>query len=73
MSDFYPLRRRDVHQTWARVVFGLIIVGMVLTLLVLPRGTRQTARGVRGPTVRPQSDTQPLPPPSLARTRSLAV
>ena len=55
------------------VVFGLIVFVMVLTLAVAPRGTRRTLPGVRGPAVRPQSDTRPMPPPAVARLRGLAA
>ena len=72
MSDSYLLRRRDPYRTWAWFAFGLIVFAMVLAF-VLPHSTRRDVAGSRGPTVRPQSDTRPMPPPSVARTRGLAA
>jgi len=73
MSDSYPLRRRDTHPTWAWLVFGIIVLAMVLALSVHPHGTSRHLTGARGPSVRPQSDSRPMPPPSVARTRGLAA
>lgn len=73
MSDPYALRRRDTHRTWGWCAFGLIVLATALALFVLPRSSRQNEVGSRGPTVRPQSDTRPMPPPSVARTRGLAA
>ena len=73
MSDSYVLRRRATHHTWALVAFGLIVLATVLALVVRPRSPSRDAIGSRGPTVRPQSDTRPMPPPSVARTRGLAA
>jgi hypothetical protein len=72
MSDTYPLRR-GTQRPWIWFAFGLIVVAMVLTLAVLPRGNRRAVAGSRGPTARPQSDTRPMPPPAVARTRGLAA
>jgi len=73
MSDSYPLRRRDTHPTWPWFAFGIIVLAMVLALFVRPHGASRRLAGSRGPTVRPQSDSRPMPPPSVARSRGLAA
>ena len=73
MSDSYALRRRDAQHPWAWFAFGLIVLVTVLALFVLPRRSSRVEVGSRGPTVRPQSDTRPMPPPAVARTRGLAA
>ena len=73
MTDAYALRRRDTHRSWAWFAFGLIVLAAVLALFVLPRSSSQDEVGPHGPTVRPQSNTRPLPPPSVARTRGQAA
>ena len=74
MSDSFALRRRDTHRTWAWFALGLIVLAAVLALFMLPRSSspeRESARAARR--VRPQSNTRPMPPPSVARTRGLAA
>lgn len=73
MSESFLLRRRDTYHPWAWLAVGVIVLGMVLALFMRPHGANRHAAGSRGPTVRPQSDTRPMPPPPVARTRGLAA
>ena len=73
MSDSSALRRRDSGRTWPWFVLGLIVIATVLAIMMLPRSSADDEVGERGPTVRPQSDTRPMPPPAVARTRGLAA
>ena len=73
MSDSFALRRLDTPRTWAWFAVGLIVLAAVFVLFMLPRRASPDQSGARGPTVRPQSNTRPMPPPSVARTRSLAA
>ena len=73
MSDSFALRRLDTPRTWAWLALGLILMATMLVLFLLPRRGSADQNGERGPTVRPQSNTRPMPPPSVARTRSLAA
>ena len=72
MSDSYLLRR-DVQRAWAWFAVGLIVLATALAVFVSPRASRRDDAGQHGPAVQPQSDTRPMPPPSVARTRALAV
>ena len=63
MSVSSALHRRDTHPTWAWFAIGLFVLVAVLVLFVLPRRSSGDEVGARGPTVRPQSDTRPMPPP----------
>jgi len=73
MSDSFALRSLDTHRTWAWFALGLFVLAAVLAMFMLPRSSRAEEIGARGPTVRRQSNTRPMPPPSVARTRSLAA
>jgi hypothetical protein len=54
-------------------VLCLIVVATVLAMIMLPRSSADDEVGERGPSARPQSDTRPMPPPAVARTRGLAA
>jgi len=72
MSVSSVLHRRDTHPTWAWFAIGVFVLVAVLVLFVLPR--RSSGDEIeRGPSLHPQSDTRPMPPPSVARMRGLAA
>ena len=72
MSGSYILRR-DTQRAWAWFAVGLILLATMLALFMRPRHSSPDEMGPHGPAVRPQSNTRPMPPPSVARTRGLAV
>ena len=72
MSVTSALHRREAHPTWAWLAIAVFVFVAVLVLFVLPR--RSSGDEIqRGPSLRPQSDTRPMPPPSVARMRGLAA
>jgi hypothetical protein len=72
MSDSYLLRR-DSQRGWAWFAVGLIVLVTVLALFMRPRRLGLDDAGPHGPAVRPQSESRPMPPPAVARSRGLAV
>ncbi|BCS31864.1 hypothetical protein TBR22_A10670 [Luteitalea sp. TBR-22] len=58
---------------WVWLTLGLIILLTLLVVFALPSARNDDEVGERGPGVRPQSDVGPPPPPSVARTRTLAA
>jgi hypothetical protein len=73
VSDSPVPRRSDSGRTWPWFVLGLIVLATVLAMIMLPRSSGDDEVGERGPSARPQSDTRPMPPPAVARTRGLAA
>ena len=72
MSVSSALHRSNRQPTWAWLAIGVFVLVAVLVLFVLPR--RSNGDEVeRAPSVLPQSDTRPMPPPSVARMRGLAA
>ena len=73
MFDSSALHRRDTPYHWVWLALGLMVLAAVLVRFALPGSSSDKDFGPPGPTVRPQSNTRPMPPPSVARTRPLAA
>ena len=73
MFDSSALHRRETPCQWVWLALGLMVLAAVLVLFAFPGSSSDDEIGPAGPTVRPQSDTRPMPPPSVARTRPLAA
>lgn len=73
MSELHALPRLDSRRTWLWLAVGLIAMSALLASFAPRRQGRVGPIGAGGPTVRPQSETRPMLPPSVARMRALAA
>lgn len=66
------LHRRDTRSTWVWLALALCVLATLLVMFAGP-STTEGGIGQPRPTLRPQSNTRPMPPPSVARSRGLAA